>query len=153
MATSAVFAVIDALVALFNANKPTGVVVFDGPDIQSSAALEAIIVGYSGDDVPGDYRSAREEQEWATIGAVSKNARGSVSCCIHVQQGGSDVKTLRDRSKVVLDTCENALRNDVDLTGGSILFTGLESVDLRQQTTDAGVIVRIVFTVSYRARI
>lgn len=153
MATSALFAVIDALVALFDSNKPTGVIVFDGPDIRSSSALEAIIVGYTGDDVSGDYRSGREEQEWASIGAVSKNARGSVACCVHVQSGGSDVKTLRDRGKVLLDACENALRGDVDLTGGSILFTGLESVELRQQTTDAGVIVRLTFTVSYRARI
>lgn len=152
MATAAIFDVIDALVALFTANVPTGVVVFDGPDVASSAALEQVTVG-SDDSIPGDMRTGREDQEWASIGGVSKNARGSVLCTLHAQSGSADVKTVRDRAKAILTACENALRGDIDLTAGSILYTGLESLDLRQTTTTDGVVVRIVFSVSYRARI
>lgn len=152
MATAALFDVIDGLVSLFTAQVPTGVVVFDGPDLRSSSAREAVIVGCD-DAVPGDYRSGREEQEWATIGATKRNARGSVMNSLHVQTGDMDVKTRRDRAEVILAACENALRGDIDLTGGSILYTGLDSVELRQQATTDGLVIRILFVVSYRARI
>lgn len=151
MSTAAIFGVISALVTTFSAAKPTGVDVFDGPDVSALSSLECVVVG-SDDGVPGDYRSGREDQVYANIGAVSKDARGQVACSVICQGGASEVPERRTRAQAILTTLENALRANIDL-GGAALYTGISNIELRQQSTRDGAVVRIVFIVTYRARI
>lgn len=152
MSTAAIFGVIDALVTRFTSSAPTGVVVFDGPSVNSPSTLEAVIVG-SDDVLPGDYRTGREDQVWRSVGAVSKDATGTVTCAVLAQNGTTNVPERRARAAAILATLETALRNDIDLDGGSVLYTGLSTIEVRQQLTNDGAVVRIVFLVNYRARL
>lgn len=152
---SAIPAVVNGLVTLFNtagaALTPT-VPVFDGPDLAASSAQESITVG-ADDLVAADMQSANEAQEWATIGATSKNVNGNVLCLVLCQSGATAVAPLRARAFTILGACESALRTDIDLDGLPVWWTGLNAVDLRQQQATSGAVVRVPFRVTYRARI
>jgi hypothetical protein len=155
MSTAALPAVLSALVTLFTtaaATEGAGVVVYDGPNVASTATLETITVG-SDDSAPQDFQSGSESQEWRTLGATAKTVQGLVACTVLVQSGTADVPSRRARAFAILALCETALRGDIDLTGGSIQWTGVDSITLRQQQTTDGSVVRLTFSVNYHGRI
>ena len=145
--TSRTPAVIDALVTTMTAVLTT----YDGRPVTSDTPSEFAIVG--GTDDPDD-ESATAEYEWAGLGAKARNQRGDVTCCVVVQSGDTDdVKAKRDRAYVLLNSLETAITANPTLaavTSGQCLVT---SDTLIQRQSTSGAVARLVFTVTFTARI
>ena len=150
MSTSQLPAVIDALVSTLTSGLT--VPVYDGP-LPAWMDAQFVIVGDDGDPTTDD--AANVTQTWAGIGKRSRDEDGALTCVAVAQSGDLGAKTVRDQAYALLADCENALRTDPTL-GGVLASPGVAQVtshDLHQQTTSRGQLARVVFTVSYQARI
>lgn len=157
MSTSAVPAVLDALVALFADTLPD-VEVIDGPWVTLPQG-DYLTVGWT----PYDNDTAADAlQEWRGFRGGSPPPRKEefdVVCYLDSAGGDTDaasVKTRRDGAFVLLADVEDALRNDLTL-GGAVSADGwveLKAHTLHQvQAKGAGYAVGITFHVTGTARI
>jgi hypothetical protein len=154
MSGTKVGAVIDALVAIFDA--ATTATVFDGPDPSDDSPDHYVIVGNDGD--PDGDQAATGSQDWAAM-ATSKPRKetASVDCVIVAQTGGADLSTLRAEAMEISASLEDAIRADVTLSngGGALVHWAsyASTFTLRQGTGTNGLFASLAVTVDYIARI
>jgi hypothetical protein len=148
MATSRVPATIDALVALFTA---AGLTTWDGP-LVTGDYQPAIHVGYDGDP-EGDFKAVDADQEWAGIGAKSRDEEFDVICCAITVSGNSDIRSAREAAFAMLAVVENALRVNPSLGQAPPFVAAYRPAAVHTEPTAAGWSVRAVFNVHVKTRI
>jgi len=149
--------VIDALVGLFTASLAadadlSGVRVLDGPTITAESDPELVIVGWDGDP-EGDGQAVETTQEWAGLGARSKDEVLQVMCAVIAWKGSTDMRTVRARCYEILAVVATALRADPSLGFPPPTVVALAVGNLWQSQTPQGAEARVVFTVAVKTRI
>jgi hypothetical protein len=161
MTTSRVPAVIDYLVATFQADVTLGkapapgtVNVIDGPAVTADPGPLALWVGV--DDIdPGAFPAAASStQQWAALGHMARNESLTITCVAQAQ-GGDDVRTLRVAAAAIVSAVEDLVRGDVSL-GGNVSTPGNAAVtaaEWRQGPSARGMSARVTFQITAQARI
>jgi hypothetical protein len=155
MATSAVPAAVDALLAILSAAPGmTGVRVVDGPPTTNLAATDCLFVGYQ----PGSEIAVDISQDFASAGARDRDENFDLLCYIESHSGGTDMGARRRRAFEILAQVENTLRAtdaapEAPTLNRTVQWAHLAAGDLIQAQTDAGALVALPFTVRCRARI
>jgi hypothetical protein len=156
MATSAVPAAIDALLAILRAAPAlAGVDIVDGPPTGDMSAEDIVAVGWQPD---GEEAAASLVQEFAYAGARRRDEEFVISCWLESWTGDTDVRARRVRAFELLAVVEDAVRAsdaapEAPTLGGAVLWAHLTAGTLRQSSTDQGVRVGVAFSVACRARI
>ena len=154
MATSAVPATIDALIAaLRNADGLDGVRVIDGPPGVNFTEKDRIYIGHA----PGADQATEKQQSFASAGARTRDEDGTIACYIESRRGDTDIRARRQRVFEILAVVENALRAtnqrpDAPTLGGTVLWSDLTAGALLQ-VQENGTLAGLSFTVHFRARI
>ncbi|MEY9837100.1 hypothetical protein [Streptacidiphilus sp. EB103A] len=157
--TSSMAAAIDYLVTACSNAFGTTAHVFDGPPIGDTALVldDRIWIGYS--PISAGLAAANGTQDFAALGARSRNETYSVLCAVEHWSGATDMRPLRDGAFVLLRQVETLLRGtggtpgDCTL-GGAVLFAQLAGgLELHQAQTPDGASVLIQFYVQCRARL
>lgn len=156
MATSAVPAAIDALLAIFRAAPALAEVrVIDGPPLQDMSGSDFLAVGWS---LAADTATAAEAvQDFASAGARTRDENFGVTCWLESWTGDQDIGPRRRRAYELLAVVEDVLRAsgaqpEAPTLNGTVQWAHLTSHTL-QQYTDGGVRAGIAFTITCRARI
>jgi hypothetical protein len=166
--TSSIGAAIDYLAATaatvyaaYAAANSLTIEVFDGPPTTVSVDViqSRVYVGFDPDNpelpvVVGD-------QEFATLGARTRDERYAIACCVQYWSGDQgNVKTVRDGAFALLAQFETMLRGTPlngpgDCTlGRAVLFSQIAGgIDYSQLAGSAGLIGQINFHVSCRSRL
>lgn len=141
-------AAMDALLQRFaTAPELDGVKVYDGPVIDGSSALEALTVGYAGEDEPtaADGQSAREG-----LGADRSHEEYTVRCAIEVLNGSDDAPAARRRAFELLGVVGGVLAADPRL-GGAVMSAQVGTWTLAQAQTPQGAFVTLPFEIDVDA--
>lgn len=149
MTTSRWPSIVDALLAAFAATDAA--LVLDGPNGTADVATDYVVVG--GTEDPDD-DAGEFDQDWRGLGAKARQETGTVTCAVLAATGDDDIPTTRARAFEILGQLETAARTDPTL-GAAINSGWLHVTNGRasQRRNANGAYVRIVFTVSYSARI
>jgi len=123
-----------------------GVAVRDGPALTADPALEAVAVGYSGDQNT-DVVTGTASPEG--LGPQDRE-RYAVTCTVEVLDPGGDIAAARTRAYQIHAACGAAVAADRRL-GGAVLIASLGIGSLRQQQTPSGALARIGFAVNCEA--
>lgn len=158
MATTIVFALVDALVTRLRAQLP-GVQVYDGFGLSDDPG-DFLMVGVEDPDAQASATAAESEQSWAGLGAKARDETGSVTCAAlswngNPESGGSQ-QEARAGVKAITDAIENHLRADPNLGGTvpGLMWTGFGTrFRLVQDQTDSGAMALAVFEIAFKARI
>lgn len=148
MNTSRIPAVLDALVSTFTAALPTARVI-DGP-FTTVPDGDYLTVGSTPD---GDTTTG--QQDWASLGNRARNEQIDVPCYCDSYSGSTDVAARRNAAFAMFAAAEDALRTDPTL-GGVIPNPGWAQIGTyseRQEQTEAGLAVGVVFHVLIQTRI
>lgn len=154
--------VVDALVDVWTsstglgARAPAPVVVSDGFTNDDRDQRETLFVGVDDPELEDAADAGEGETPWAALGAGARDDFGSVRCVAEAWSGGDDLRTARREARDIVAAAEAALKTAPQnpwLGVPGVLFGGVGDVSLRQNRNDRGVIVQLVFTVNYRARI
>lgn len=152
MTTSRAPAVIDALVALCGAAPGlSGVKVHDGPQPTSDPLKAVVCIGWDGDE--GNDEAVQSTQEWAGLGARSKDEALQVTCAAIAWHGSTTNKPVRDRAYELVAAVEDALRANPSLGFPPPTVVALATGNAFQQQTGSGAQCRVVFTVAIKTRI
>ncbi|MCX4786465.1 hypothetical protein OG369_09805 [Streptomyces sp. NBC_01221] len=155
MATSAVPAAVDALLAILRAAPALAEVrIVDGPPSVNLTERQRIYVGWS----PGAEQAVDTAQDFAYAGARSRNEDFSIACYVETRAGDKDMVLRRVKAFELLAAVEDALRatNDAPTAptlSGTVLWAHLTAGSLVQEQTDGGALAGLSFTVTCRARI
>jgi hypothetical protein len=149
---SSVPAAITALVAVFRASAQLGaadpaVPVRDGPELSSASGLEAVAVGYTGDQNEDVVTGTASPEGLA---ALPDRERYAVMCAIEVIEPGADIAAARARAYVLHAACGAAIAADHSL-GGTVLRASMGIGSLQQQQADTGARARVIFPVTIDA--
>lgn len=156
MATSAVPAAIDALVSIATAAyAESKILIIDGPPTVDMSAPDVLTIGWQPDTSD---QAAASVQTFASAGARRRDEELSIDCWLSCWTGDSDAAARRQRAYELLAVLENALRaTDTSPTAptlnGTVLWSQLSSVVLKQIWTDQGVSVGLAFSINCHARI
>lgn len=154
MATSAVPAALDALLAILQAAPGLdGVRVLDGSPTNSLTGGDWVYVGYQ----PGADTSVSLTQEFNAAGARTRDEDFDILCYAESRSGGTSIATARQRVFELLAEVETALRATVaapeaPTLNGTVLWAHLTTGDLYQLQAD-GVLAGVAFAIKCRARI
>jgi hypothetical protein len=147
---SSVPAVIAALVTAFRTSASlglAGVPVRDGPELTQESGLEAVAVGYTGDQAEDVVTGAASPEGLAVL---PDRERYAVTCTVEVTDPGSDITAARVRAYALHAACGAAIA--VDHTLGKVaLRASLGIGSLQQQQTSNGALARVVFPVNIDA--
>lgn len=124
--------------------------IFDGIEIDSSYPGDFIVVGDDGTE-DGDVSAGAGTQQYLELGNLRQFEDASVNCLLASWSGGTSISARRVRAFEILSAVDTVIRSDVSL-GGACLYSTIESWQPAYRQTDAGAVVLISFTVSYRAR-
>lgn len=155
MATSAVPAAVDALLAILRAAPAlAGVRVVDGPPGVNFTEKDRVYVGWA----EGADQAAEIQQSFANAGARRRNEDAVISCYAESRGGDKDMRLRRNRVFELLATVENALRGtdaapEAPTLNGAVLWSEVTTGSLVQAQTENGAYAGLGFTVAYRARI
>lgn len=155
MATSAVPAAIDALLAILRAAPGLdGVLIVDGPPGQNLTERHRIYVGFT----PGDGPAAELDQSFAYAGARTRNENATIACYAESRSGDKDWAIRRRKVFDLLGAVETALRAaasapQAPTLDGTVLWSEVTAGSLDQIQSDTGPVAGLTFTVAYRARI
>ena len=153
MATSALPAVLDALVSALRASPAlAAVTVYDGPAPTSATDLDMIVIGDDDDQEAGS-PAGLTEQSWNGLGAKRRDESIEIRCAAVSWSGDVEIKPLRDRVFALTAAVETVLRAGPSLSGACQWSEFARVDELRQEQTDRGAVVSALFTVSARARI
>ena len=147
---SSVPAALAGLVAAFRTSTGlglAGVAVRDGPLVTADPALEAVAVGYTGDQGQ-DVVTGTASPEG--MGGVQDRERYAVTCTIEVLDAGGDIAAARVRAYQLHAACGAAVGADRKL-GGAVLIASVGIGSLRQQQTTGGALARVSFPVNVEA--
>ncbi len=154
MATSAVPALIDALVANARAALPTTTGVYDGAGITAEPGNDYLMVGVDDVDGNGVSFSADSSQQWANANYTARDEEGAVVCAAVSWNGDGDQKAARDAVYATVATIETMLRANPSQGVGAVLWTSFGGrVQLSQDQNEQGASAIVVFRVNFRARI
>lgn len=155
MATSAVPAAIDALLAILSAEEGlSGVRVLDGPPTGDMSDEEYVAIGWQ----PDSEDAVQMVQDFNAAGARTRDEDFTILCWLDTWTGDSDVRARRARAFALLAVIEDAIRASgasptAPTLSGTVLWAHLTGALLKQANTDQGVRAGITFTISCRARI
>jgi hypothetical protein len=149
---STVPAAVAALVTVFRHSTGLGlavppVPVRDGPELSQASGLEAVAVGYTGDQNEDVVTGAASPEGLA---ALPDRERYAVMCAVEVIDSGADIAAARARAYVLHAACGAAIAADHSL-GGTVLRASMGMGSLQQQQADSGARARIVFPVTVDA--
>ena len=147
---STVPAAMAGLVAAFRTSTSlglAGVAVRDGPVVTADPALEAVAVGYTGDQSQ-DVVTGTASPEG--MGGGQDRERYAVTCTIEVLDAGGDIAAARVRAYQLHAACGAAVGADRKL-GGAVLIASVGIGSLRQQQTTGGALARVSFPVNVEA--
>jgi hypothetical protein len=147
---SSVPAAITALVAAFRTSTSlglAGVPVRDGPQLTDAAGLEAVAVGYAGDQNT-DVVTGTASPEGMGVGPDRE--RYAVTCAAEVIDPGGDTAAARTRAYQLHAACGAAIAVDRTL-GKAVLIASVGIGSLRQQQTQNGALARVTFPVNVEA--
>jgi hypothetical protein len=149
---SSVPAAIAGLAAAFRASTGLGlatppVPVRDGPALTDAAGLEAVAVGYSGDQNTDSAAGAATPEG---LSGTQDRERYTVTCAAEVIDPGADITAARTRVYQLHAACGAAIA--ADRTLGRVVLRAVPGPwTLRQQQTPNGALARIVFGVTIDA--
>lgn len=155
MATSAVPAAIDALLAILRAAPGLSeVLIVDGPAAVNLTDRHRIYVGYA----PGAEQSVDIEQDFASAGARTRDENFTIACYAESWAGDRDMALRRTRVFELLAAVEDALRAtdaapEAPTLNGSVQWAQLSAGSLVQEQNSDGALAGLPFTVACRARI
>ncbi|MEU0831296.1 hypothetical protein [Streptomyces sp. NPDC005969] len=155
MATSAVPAAIDALLAILRAAPALAEVrIVDGPPSVNLTERHRIYVGWS----PGAEQAVDITQGFASAGARTRDEDFSIACYAETRAGDKDMTLRRTMAFQLLAAVEDSLRatNDAPTAptlSGTVQWAHLTAGSLVQEQSDAGALAGLSFTVTCRARI
>lgn len=155
MATSAVPAAIDALLAILRAAPALADVdVIDGPPVDDGSAHDWIAIGWQ----PSGEEGAQIGQSFAYAGGRRRDEQSLIHGWAESWTGDGDIRVPRLRAFELLGVIESAIRNSdaqptaADL-GGAVLWSEFSAGILRQTSDEQGLTAGIGFTIACRARI
>jgi hypothetical protein len=157
--TSSIGAAIDYLVSACTSTFGDDALVFDGvPSSGTELTLaDRIWIGFS--PANPELPVAVGEQEFATLGARSRNETSAIVCAVEHADGSTAMQPVRDGAFALLRTVETLLRGtggdpgDTTL-GGAVLFSGIGSgIEVYQAQDSNGASVLIQFHVQCTARL
>ena len=156
MPTSAIPAVIDALVSLSD-TALSEVTVYDGYGISEDPG-DFLMVGVEDPDSDDAASSSEASQSAATMGTSrTRDEVGSVTCVALSWNGDADQKRARDDVFATTAAIENLLRTNPTLglvpTYQSLVAQFGSDQRLMQSQTDASAEAAVIFTVAFRARL
>jgi hypothetical protein len=147
---SSVPAAIAALVTAFKGSVSlglAGVPVRDGPELTQASGLEAVAVGYTGNQ-DEDVVTGTASPEG--LGGLPDRERYAVMCAVEVIDPGGDIAPARARAYELHAACGAAIAADHTL-GQAVLRASVGMGSLQQQQTDTGPKARLVFPVNIDA--
>lgn len=147
---SSVPAAIAAITAAFRTSTSlglAGVPVRDGPELTAAPGLEAVAVGYTGNQDEDVVTGAASPEGLAVL---PDRERYAVMCAIEVIDPDGDVAAARARAYQLHAACGQALAAGPKL-GGAVLRASLGIGSLQQQQTPNGALARVVFPVNVDA--
>jgi hypothetical protein len=147
---SSVPAAIAALVAAFRTSTGlglAGIPVRDGPQITAAADLEAVAVGYTGDQSQ-DVVTGTASPEG--MGGGQDRERYAITCCAEVLDTGGDITAARTRAYQLHAACGAAIAVDRTL-GKTVLRASIGIGSLRQKQPGGGALAQVVFPVNIDA--
>jgi hypothetical protein len=160
VATTAVFAFIDALLAKVRANAtlaadPYNLLVVDGPPLSNLGPPNILFVGASPSDEQGINPDATFSQAWGELGARAKYEDLTVICELWVRTGDTDLSARRATAKAILAAVESDLRTDFTLSIARLMWCTLQAGSLAQiqSRTPPGSVIKLPFTVAAKARL
>jgi len=149
MATSAVPAVIDALVTACTAALPD-VSVVDGSDFDEAPG-DFLLIGVEDPDLPNLDFSAEAQQDWATTGINgARDESGEIVCAAMSWNGEGEQKRARDAAYAIQTAVENLLRTTPTLGLPTLLWT---SFGTREQLSQGRGLALVIFRITFEARI
>lgn len=154
MATSAVPAAVDALLAILRAAPGLADArVVDGPVATNLADRRLLFVGWQ----PGTDAAVVLEQDFASAGARTRDESFEISCYAETRSGDKDMAAQRAAVFALVAAVETALRaTDAAPTAptlnGTVLWAHLTTGNLSQVQSE-GTVAGLAFTVTCRARI
>lgn len=150
MTTSAIYQVLDALVAGFTT--ATTAAVFDGYPDTDDPGLAYVAVGVPDPNDDNAADSASAQQEWREIGARARTEDGTVSCVVVFTDPAGSATAARAGVKAITDQLEAWLRANPGLGVDQVMWAGYGSTTNLQQNLDtSGATAQTVFEVAYRA--
>ena len=154
MSTSAVPAVIDALVTATRTSLPS-LRVYDGVGISDDPG-DWLMIGVDDPDVESRRRTfaATARQEWAHANFTARDEEGDVTCVAMSWNGDADIKAARDAVYATTAAVETVLRANPSLGVPNVLWTSFgPDLDLSQMQGENGASAFVIFTVRFRARL
>lgn len=159
MSTSAIAAAVDYLVTAATTAYGTTTQVFDGipPSATELTYPQRIYIGYS--PVNPELPIATGDQDFAALGARSRNEHFAIVCAAEYWSGDPTIKPLRDGAFAVLAQVELLLRgtggNPGDCTlGGAVLYAQISGgIEVHQGQTTSGASCLVQFHITCRARL
>ena len=156
MATSAVPALIDAMVTAFTAALPN-IRVYYGPGVSDDPG-DYLMVGVDNPDEPGAFvDSASATATWVGIGNHARDQKGSINCVAWSWNGGSDnasQKAAVEAAYATIAAVDAYVRANPTLgvitTGWAIHATD-EHLSMAQDSSGAQ--ARVPFQISFQARL
>ena len=152
MASSRIPAIIDALLAACSANAGlVGVTVYDGPPTTNETEPDLLFIGAS-DDQNGDIGFT---QDWAGQGSQRRKETFDIPCLAVSRQGGTVMKTSRDRVFTITAAVESLLQADATLgvSGYTVRAQYGTSGSAGQVQSPNGALVRVRFNVHVETRL
>lgn len=154
MIVSIVPSLIDALVAGARDLFGDALTVCDGFEVGEDPG-DYLMVGVDDPESPESAFAANVDQDWASIGARSRDESGHVTCAAMSWNGDADLKAARDGVYATASAFGEMLRNSPALgLDPELLWTSFgTSMQLSQSQVESGAIALLVFQVAFRARI
>jgi hypothetical protein len=148
--SSSVPAAIAALVVAFRTSPALGVAgvpVRDGPLLTDNPGVEAVAVGYTGDQAEAVVTGTASPEGLAVL---PDRERYAVTCLIEVIDGGGDITAARTRAYQLHAACGAAIAVDNTL-GRVVLRASIGIGSLQQKQTAGGALARVRFPVDIDA--
>lgn len=144
MATSTIPAAIDGLIAVLAASPDLkSVKIIDGqPTTETPKDFVAVAYAEDGDAVSG-------MQEPASLGNLRRSETYEITCMVSAWNGGTVMKSVRDRAFEIFGAVETAVRAGGTLDG-SVTFADISRIGLSQYQTEQGAVADIMFSVAVK---
>jgi hypothetical protein len=137
---------ITALLAAFRAAPAlAGTDIRDGPVVTGSAALEAVLIGWTGQ--PGDSLAADATVNPEVLGDADDRELFTIRCATTVLNGQNDMAAARNRAYALLAACGAVIRADRRLSG-TVGDSHVSSHTLRQEQRPDGSQATVTFAVA-----
>jgi hypothetical protein len=154
--TSALWDFITALLAKLSADTTlaaNNVLVIDGPLLLDASRPNILFVGGSPSDKDMLVPDGTFEQAWGELGARARYENLTVTCELWVRAGDTDLSARRATTQTILAAVEAALRTDLTLSVGRLMWCEVRTGQLYQGQSQQGASLRLPFTIAARARL